>query len=92
MDGAFLRHLLISRLGHLEAASHGTTMRHIKRGDLLKHVVRLPPLGEQRRIAEILDTVDSAIQLYEAELVKLRELRAGLSADLLSGRVRTVAA
>ena len=44
-----------------------------------------PPLEEQRRIAEILDTVDGAIQLYEAELVKLGELRAGLSADLLVG-------
>ena len=92
MDGAFLRHLLISRLGYLEAASHGTTMRHIKRGDLLKHVVLLPPLTEQRRIAEVLDTVDGTIQHNEAELAKLRELRAGLAADLLSGRVRTVAA
>ena len=92
VDGAFLRHLLISRLGYLEAASHGTTMRHIKRGDLLKHVVVLPPLREQRRIAEVLDTVDGTIQRYEAELVKLGELRAGVATDLLSGRVRTVAA
>ena len=92
VDGAFLRHLLISRLGYLEAESHGTTMRHIKRGDLLRHAVPLPSLGEQRRIAEILDTMDSTIEHNEAELAKLRELRAGLAADLLSGRVRTVAA
>ena len=51
----------------------------------------LPPLEEQRRIAEILDTVDGTIQQSEAELAKLHELRAGLAADLLSGRVRMVA-
>ena len=92
VEAAFLKHLLYSRLGHLEAASHGTTMKHIKRGDLLKHEVSLPPLEEQRRIAEILDTIDETIQVEEAQGDKLRQLRSGLAANLLSGRVRTVAA
>ena len=83
VDGAFLRHLLISRLGYLEAESHGTTMRHIKRGDLLKHAVPLPPLEEQRRIAEMLDTIDETIQATERVIAKRRALRAGLAADLL---------
>lgn len=83
VDGAFLRHLLTSRLGHLEAASHGTTMRHIKRGDLLRHVVQLPPLRMQRRIAEVLDTLDETLQAIERVIAKRRSLRAGLSADLL---------
>ena len=55
---------------------------------------RLPriPLEEQRRIAQILDTIDETIQATEQQLGKLSELRSGLAADLLSGRVRTLAA
>ena len=72
VEAAFLKHLLDSRLGHLEAAAHGTTMKHIKRGDLLKHEVPVPPLEEQRRIAEILDTIDETIQATERVIAKLR--------------------
>ncbi len=92
VEAAFLKHLLNSRLRHLEAASHGTTMKHIKRGDLLKHEVLLPPLEEQRRIAAILDTIGDSIRANEQHCGKLRELRSGLAADLLSGKTRTMAA
>ena len=70
----------------------GTTFLEISGGEFRRIAVKLPPLEEQRRIAEILDTANGTVQRYEAELVKLGELRAGIAADLLSGRVRTVAA
>ncbi|MDE0268659.1 MAG: restriction endonuclease subunit S [Acidimicrobiaceae bacterium] len=58
-------------------------------GELKLH---LPSLEEQQRSAEILDTADDAIQATQQQLDKLQKLRAGLADDLLSGRVRTVAA
>ena len=57
-----------------------------------RYIVSLPPLKEQKRIAAILDSADLAIQENEAELAKLQKLRSGLASDLLSGKVRTVAA
>lgn len=42
------------------------------------------PLPEQRRIAEILDTVDEAIQQTEALIAKLKEMKQGLLHDLLT--------
>jgi type I restriction enzyme S subunit len=45
-----------------------------------------PPLPEQIRIAEVLSTVDRAIEQREVNIAKLRLLRAGLMQDLLSGR------
>ena len=45
--------------------SHGTTMRHITRADLLPFPVDLPPLPEQRQIARILDTIDDSIRKTE---------------------------
>ncbi len=44
----------------------------------------LPPLPEQRRIAEMLDTVDAAIQQTEALIAKLTLMKAGLLHDLLT--------
>ncbi len=44
----------------------------------------LPPLPEQRRIADILDTVDAAIQQTEALIAKLKLMKAGLLHDLLT--------
>lgn len=52
--------------------------------------VPCPPLEEQQRIAEILDTVDETIRANQRQLDKLWNLRSGLATDLLSGRLRTV--
>lgn len=47
---------------------------------------RVPALSlqQQRRIAEILDTVDEAIQQTEAVIAKLKEMKQGLLHDLLT--------
>ena len=42
------------------------------------------PLSEQRRIAEILDTIDEAIQKTEALISKLKAMKQGLLQDLLT--------
>ena len=46
--------------------------------------VTLPPLPEQRRIAEILDTVDEAIRKTEQLIAKLKQVKQGLLHDLLT--------
>ena len=68
----------------------GSTVMHIYSAQLKDLIVWVPPLGEQRRIAEILDTADETIRANEEQLRKLQRLRSGLADDLLSGRVRTV--
>lgn len=42
--------------------------------------IRMPPLEEQRRIAEILDTIDKSIQATERLIAKLRSQRSGIVA------------
>jgi type I restriction enzyme S subunit len=68
----------------LSGQAHGTTMRHIKRSDLLPFAVDLPPLLEQRQIAEILDTLDEAIRRTEQIIAKLKQIKRGLVHDLLT--------
>ena len=74
----------------VDEASHGTGRLPTPLLGRLK--LRLPPLEEQRRIAEVIDVADDTVQTNEEKRDKLRQLRSGLAADLLSGRVRTVAA
>ena len=53
--------------------------------------VPFPSREEQEQIAEIFDDIDKTIQANRRQLEKLRHVRAGLAADLFSGKVRTVA-
>ena len=52
----------------------------------------LPTLREQERQTDVLYAFDSRINTELAQLAKWKRVRAGLAADLLSRRVRTVAA
>ena len=70
----------------------GGTRSKLTRGQMEQVKIPVPSLEEQRRIAEILDTIDESIRANQQQRDKLRQLRSGLAADLLSGRVRTVAA
>ena len=53
--------------------------------------IPLPPLPEQRRIAEILTAADDRIEKEEAYRDKLLQIKKGLMQDLLTGKVRTKA-
>jgi len=52
--------------------------------DFAKVSIDLPPRSEQRRIAEILDTVDDAIRSTENIIAKLGLMKLGLLHDLLT--------
>ena len=54
--------------------------------------ILLPPVKEQERIAEMGASFDLRIEREQDELVRLREVRAALAQELLSGRLRLPAA
>lgn len=83
VDLRFLHQLINFNLNSLAARSHGTTMKHVTRGDLADYVVRLPELPEQRRIAAVLDTLDDQIRSAEQIVTKLTHAKHGLLEDLL---------
>jgi len=67
-----------------EQKSSGTTRLRINLSKLKTLELRVPPLLEQRRIAEILDAADDAIRQTERVIAKLRQVKAGLLHDLLT--------
>lgn len=91
---AFLSHQLRSRqvLDFAAGTAFGTKMPRTS-WSLLKNLqVYAPPVPEQRRIAEILDTLDDQIRTTEQIIEKLRLTKQGLATDLLpvNGRVQKV--
>lgn len=84
VDRSYLHHLLASAIDQLATQSHGTTMKHVKRSDLLPFEVRVAPASEQPLIGTILDTVDDAIRSTERLIAKLYKVNAGLLHDLLT--------
>ena len=70
----------------LKRVATGTTNSHVRvtPKETLNWKIAQPPLPEQRRIAEILDTIDEAIQKTEALISKLKAMKQGLLHDLLT--------
>lgn len=83
-DKKFIFYVLDFNMDALGGGSHGSTMKHIKRGELERYTVGVPILPEQERIAEILSTVDEAIEHTEALIAKMQQVKTGLMHDLFT--------
>lgn len=64
--------ILDHAIQELEEKSHGTTMKHITKQTLLPHKVGLPPLPEQKRIVDLVSSVDSYIEALRQQLASAR--------------------
>lgn len=93
LDSAFLDQY---RKGHLwesfmRVCGAGSVRVRIYFNDLGRHKMHIPPIEEQRRIAEALGTLDDELsqlrQLHDA----LKEQKKGLMQKLLTGKVRVPA-
>ena len=78
VDPDFGHHALVEWSRDLQRVSQGTTFSAIGRIEMAALEFPVPPLEEQRRIAEILDTIDEAIQASERVVAKLGSLQSGL--------------
>ena len=72
---------------HAERNSIGTRMPRTSWRAVLQAPVWLPPLEEQRRIAEILDTIDETIQATDRFIAKLRLAHEALQQHLVPKRL-----
>jgi len=84
IDRDFLLYTILNSIDVLAGHSHGSTMKHIKKGVLKLHQVPVPPLSEQCRIGEILSSVDEAIQATQAVIEQTRKVKRGVLGRLLT--------
>ena len=88
LNNLFLYYWLQFRKRDFESIAFGSTIQTIGLQYFRDLKVVLPPLEEQKRIAEILLTAEKMINDEAAYLGKLNYLKQGLMQDLLSGQVR----
>jgi type I restriction enzyme S subunit len=68
----------------IESLSIGSTVKGINVDQLLRFEIFGPPKHEQTKIAEVLSTVDRAIEQTEAIIAKQQLIKTGLMQDLLT--------
>lgn len=88
-DNIFLLHAIEQNVGFLHRRSQGSTFLAIGSKELSALPVPALRLATQRRIAEILSTVDEAIEQTEVLIAKYQQIKAGLMHDLFTRGVTT---
>ena len=84
IDFKYLYYSLLTSEKILNSSAQGSTFTAINSGDLKNLKIKIPPLKEQEKIAEILSTVDSQIDDTEKLIEKSKELKKGLMQKLLT--------
>lgn len=67
-----------------DSISAGSTFKAIRKNDLDQLEIAMPPLPEQKKIAEVLSTVDQAIEKVDQAIEKTQRLKKGLMQRLLT--------
>jgi type I restriction enzyme, S subunit len=69
-------------------STNGSALQEIPIGSLRKILIPVPPLPEQKKIAEILSTWDTAIEQVRKLIEAKKQFKNGFIQKLLSGRLR----
>jgi len=85
--GLFIYYCLEKEISEYSSAATGL-IPGLSRNDILGRPVLIPPLPEQRRIAEILSTWDRAIDLTAQLIAAKQQRKRGLMQELLTGKRR----
>jgi len=73
---------------YVKSVQTATAVPHISPNDIKEFTVLLPPLPEQKKIAQILSTWDQAITATERLLENSQQRKKGLMQQLLTGKKR----
>jgi type I restriction enzyme S subunit len=84
LNKEFMFQNLQSELNKIHSKTAATTVKHLSIKDIKKIKIFFPPLEEQKKIADILSTVDKKIAFVEENITTTQELKKGLMQKLLT--------
>jgi type I restriction enzyme, S subunit len=84
INNKYLLYLLISKRKDIERLGAGSTFLEVSKSSLKKVLIQVPDKKEQQSIAEILESVDTAIEKSSAVIEKTKQLKNGLMQQLLT--------
>lgn len=76
----------LEKIAHEGGRAHG--LLNVKPEDFFSIQMTIPPLPEQKAIADVLTAADAVIQHYEAKLANLQAQKKALMQQLLTGKIR----
>ena len=82
IDPEYLFYALKNALAELSSKTHGSTMKHVVRGDFESTKVNVPPLPEQCRIVDLLSRAEGIVRLRREAEKKAAELIPALFLDM----------
>lgn len=88
MDSLFLAYYLRSSREMMKSLAQGSTRYNLSKMALLKSLLLLPRVPEQKAIAAVLSDMDAELATLEQRLAKTRALKQGMMQELLTGRTR----
>lgn len=90
VDHTWLYFAMLSVTKRVEEKAHGfkSTLVHVQKSDVTEQVVLVPPLDEQKKIAQVIYTWDEAVRTCERLLSNSRQQKRGLLQQLLNGKRR----
>jgi type I restriction enzyme S subunit len=84
----------ISKKTDIREINVGATQPNMNKDFVRNLFIALPPLSEQKAIADYLDTktaqIDQIIQTINAQIEKLKELRKTLINDIVTGKIKVI--
>ncbi|MBA7619470.1 hypothetical protein ES703_26809 [subsurface metagenome] len=84
INPVFYTYYLLSKKSFLEHLSGGSTFKELSKKTLEDFIVPFPPLPEQQKIAEVLSTVDQAIEKMDEAIENTERLKKGMMQELLT--------
>lgn len=88
LSNEYLYYFLFSLKSKVKKIGQQGTQANLNKGMVEDIAINLPPLPEQAAIAQVLSDIDAELEKLETRLAKTRDLKAGLMAELLTGRIR----
>lgn len=87
LDPDFLFHWLSANADKLKSVATGTTVKGLRKEVLLHWPIHVPPLVEQRKIAEVLKSVDEVISLAERQGEQAQRTLSAYAAEAFASTV-----
>jgi len=88
VDKYYLYFSLLMVINKFKGQTHGSTMKHFVKSALSDVVIPIPPLEEQKRIADILSTIDNKISIEEDRKKYFEALFKTMLNKLMTGQIR----
>ncbi len=84
LDNRFLFLFMQSYIEYLRSETRGTVIQYLKKGQFTEAKIKLPPLPEQKRIVDLISSVDSYIEALQQQLESAKRSRNAVLHQLLS--------